>query len=154
MSSLINSLLVPILFVYVLVFIILFGQRYLRSYSRNKLLKFTQEEVKEKRKEIDDLIYGRKLNLSNDSSIPITRVFALYNELAVGINEGIYDERYVRMVLGYEMVDFYKAYYKYIVTQSDTDIVSGRFMPLELLLKKWDDDGPPSYRINRHARYF
>ena len=40
-----------------------------------------------------------------------------------------------------------------VVSTADMDISSTRFMPLELLLKKWDSGDAPSYRFNKHRRY-
>lgn len=75
----------------------------------------------------------------------IIRVLSLYNELAAGINEGIYDEKYIRILLGNEMKHFYKNYYsklRYFYNRhiyiEDIDIRYHSFLSLELLLKKWD----------------
>lgn len=124
----------------------LLSQRYIKAYTRNRMLKFTQEEVKDKSKEISTMT-------SDLSTSKIIRIFSLYNELAVGINEGLYDELYINMVLGYDMITFYKEYYKIIASTSDMETNLRRFMPLELLLKKWDSEGAPSYRFNKHRRY-
>lgn len=144
--EMISTLILPFMVLYLFMFAMLLGQRYIRAYSRNKRLQFTQEEVKDKSKEISTLI--------DDSSFSTTiRVFSLYNELAVGINEGLYDELYIKMVLGYDMVAFYKKNYNIVASLAEDESNFTRFMPLELLLKKWDNDGMSSYRFNKHGRY-
>lgn len=156
-----GNIITPLLLMYIFIFIFMYGQRYLRTYSRNKMLKFTQEEVKEKRKEIATIMQG--IQEPKERVIPwekqdyyadgVIKIFSLYNEIAVGINEGLYDELYVKMVMGYEMMDFYKYNYKIVVSTLDTDKNLSRFMPLELLLKRWDSGDAPSYRFNKHRRY-
>lgn len=147
-----------------LLYILLSVQRYFRSVNNNRILKFTQEEVKDKKKEIG---YLRKntpnLEISNsvigiywdfegnDQQKCLYEIFNLYNELAVGINEGLYNELYVKMVLGNEMMSFYKKYGSNLVSSIENDTL---FMPLELLLKKWDSDESPRYTIRNHRRYF
>ena len=145
---------------YIIIIILSFGQKYFRIYTKNKMLKFTQEEVKEKRKEVsammDEILIEHTKNMSRDDAYyaftPIVQIFSIYNELAVGINEGLYDELYIKMVLGYEMIDFYKNYYEKIVSTLGAENISNRFMPLELLLKRWDSDNAPSYRL-KNRRY-
>lgn len=157
--ELMNILIIPITLFYFLVFIMFYGQKYIRTYTKNKILKFTQEEVKEKRKEIADIVDRIKFVDKDDEFWEkeqynsIIKIFSLYNELAVGINEGLYDELYIKMVMGYDMTSFYKYNYKMVVSTVDMDIGSTRFMPLELLLKKWDSGDAPSYRFNKHRRY-
>lgn len=156
-----DELITSILLMYILIFIVLYGQRYLRTYTRNKVLKFTQEEVKEKRKEIATIM--KEIDVPKERVIPwdnqgyfadsVIKIFSLYNEIAVGINEGLYDELYIKMVMGYEMMDFYKYNYKIVVSTLDTDRDLSRFMPLELILKRWDSGDAPSYRFNKHRRY-
>lgn len=141
-----STFILPLIVLYLFMFIVLLGQRYIRAYTRNRILKFTQEEVKDKSKEISAMT-------SDPSPFNIIRVFSLYNELAVGINEGLYDELYINMVLGYDMITFYKKYYRIVASASDMETNLSRFMPLELLLKKWDSGGAPSYRFNKHRRY-
>lgn len=159
--EIISTLFLPILIVYLFFFVILFGQKYMREYMRNKTLRFTQEEVKDKRKEIAEIL-GKEETFINNSILKqadetqirkIIKVFSLYNELAVGINEGLYDELYVKMVLGFEMTNFYKDYYSTTVLTVSSEKFSSYFMPLELLLKKWDSDESPSYRVGKHRRY-
>ena len=58
---------------------------------------------------------------------------------------------YVKMTLGYDMMDFYKRYYSLIVEKLDFENSSSRFMPLELLLKKWDSNDT-SYHFNKNRR--
>ncbi len=155
--DLINIFIMPFTIIYVTMFIMVYGQKYVRIYTRNKILRFTQEEVKEKRKEIDE-VYTEIQMQKNSHKVfddtflieeKIVKIFKLYNEMAVGINEGLYDEDYVKMVIGYDMMDFYKEYYRVIVYSSEQ---SSRFLSLELLLKKWDDEGMAPYRINKHRR--
>lgn len=147
--DIISTLITPITLLYILLFLIVFGRMYLKTYNRNRLLVFTQEEIKDRRKEISSLMEDiRSTNFQTSDSLlirQIERISYLYNELAVGINEGLYDELYIRMVLGYEMIDFYKKYYKTIAFTPDNDGLSSRFMPLELLLKRWDKSDTPSY---------
>lgn len=144
-----STFILPLIVLYLFMFIVLLGQRYIKAYTRNRMLKFTQEEVKDKSKEISTMTSD--LSYSN-----IIRIFSLYNELAVGINEGLYDELYINMVLGYDMITFYKKHYRVVASASDMETMEtnlSRFMPLELLLKKWDSGGAPSYRFNKHRRY-
>lgn len=159
--EIISTLFLPFLIVYLFFFVILFGQKYMREYMRNKTLRFTQEEVKDKRKEIAEIL-GKEETFINNSILKqadetqirkIIKVLSLYNELAVGINEGLYDELYVKMVLGFEMTNFYKNYYSTTVLTVSSEKFSSYFMPLELLLKKWDSDESPSYRVRKHRRY-
>lgn len=156
------SIITPIILIYILMFVIILGQRYLRIYSRNKTLKFTQEEIKEKKREISNL---RKNVTQQETSQEkgkflwefgvdeqlqyLYEVFNLYNELAVGINEGLYDELYVKMVMGNEMMIFYKRYNNNLITSMENDTI---FMPLELLLKKWDNNEGPSYKAKNGRR--
>lgn len=157
------NLITPILLIYILLFVVLLGQKYLRVYNRNKVLKFTQEEIKEKKREIknlekiilqQDAFQHNKNNLRNfdvnEQLTYIYEVFNLYNELAVGINEGLYDELYVKMVMGIEMIGFYKNNYNKINSSIENNTI---FMPLELLLKKWDSNEGPSYQFRNNRRY-
>lgn len=147
--DIIATLITPIMLLYIFLFLMMFGRKYLRTYNRNKTLAFTQEEIKDRRKEISSIMNEINIaSLENPSCLPIRqieRISYLYNELAVGINEGLYDELYIRMVLGYEMIDFYKKYYKAIMFTPDNEDLSSRFMPFELLLKRWDKNDIPSY---------
>lgn len=147
--ELIATLITPITLLYIFIFLAIFGRRYLRTYTRNKTLVFTQEEIKDRRKEIlsimNDIRFSDLHTPDNSTIRRIERISYLLNELAVGINVGLYDELYVRMVLGYEMIDFYKKYYRAIVFKPDNEDLSSRFMPLELLLKRWDKNDIPSY---------
>lgn len=47
-----NTFIIPFLVLYIMLFLILFGKRHLRMYDTEKRLKFTQEEVKDRRKEV------------------------------------------------------------------------------------------------------
>ena len=66
---------------------------------KNKRLKFTQNDLKEKRKEIiktiDEINLIEKTNRipwrDSDLRYKIINVFSIYNELAFGINEELYD---------------------------------------------------------------
>ncbi|MCL2397352.1 MAG: hypothetical protein FWC93_04725 [Defluviitaleaceae bacterium] len=140
-----------LLVVYVITFLSIFILWYARVYSRNKILKFTQEEVKELRTkviglwstDIDDYLYEIRLLIIH------------FDELAVGINEGLYDEAYIRMVLGHDMMRLYRIFQKMIIKDMKEapyrpfgmsvldeldDYLSAEqnFISLELLLKKWD----------------
>lgn len=153
------SMIYPFILIYILMFIILIASRYLKAYTKNKRLIFTQEAITQKRKEIDIAIEkldtsfegNRFLNeTSGQVEATIIRILSIYNEFAIGINEGIYDELYVKMTLGYDMIDFYKRY-GYGINHAIENPLS-RFLPLELLLKRWDSDEAPSYRINKRRR--
>lgn len=153
------SLILPIALIYVLIFIMMVASRYLKEYTKNKTLIFTQDAITQRRKEIDVAIEslrsamsGKRLpwEASEQESVIIIRVLSIYNEFAIGINEGIYDELYVKMALGYDMIDFYKRY-GYGINHAIENPLS-RFLPLELLLKRWDSDEAPSYRINKRRR--
>lgn len=75
----------------------------------------------------------------------VFEVFTLYNELAVGISAGIYDELYIKMVMGNQIMIFYKKYYHRLMSSFHKDTF---FMPLELLLKRWDEEGN-TYNISK-----
>lgn len=162
MMNLMGSIITPITLLYIFLFLLSYGRKYLGTYSKNKTLMFTQAEVKELQKEISHLTrtieaniqeYNEPEKISAESMIFIERLFSLYNELAVGINVELYDELYIRMVLGYEMINFYKKYYKAIVFGSNFEDILSRFMPLELLLKKWDSEDSIDYYFKHHRRY-
>ncbi len=155
------SLITPIILLYVLMFVIVLGQRYLKIYNKNKILKFTQEEIKEKKKEILNIknLMVEKSYIGEMSPLDLYEnkhfqyayeIVSLYNELAVGINEGIYDELYVKMIMGNEMMFFYKKYYNQLISSIEYDTI---FIPLELLLKKWDSNKGPSYKVKNNRRY-
>ncbi len=152
------SLTISLLSVYLIFFIIIWGNRYLKVYSKNKKLKFTQEEIRQRRKEIADLKknIAEQEMLCSRENFPwefegntqlqyIFEVFSLYNELAVGINAGIYDELYIKMVMGNQISVFYKKYYHRLMATFNKDTF---FMPLELLLKRWDEEGS-TYNISK-----
>lgn len=148
-------------FILIMMFFIVFIniKHFILMYIKNKRLKFTQNDLKEKRKEIiktiDEINLIEKTNRipwrDSDLRYKIINVFSIYNELAFGINEELYDEMYVKMTLGYDMMDFYKRYYSLIVEKLDFENSSSRFMPLELLLKKWDSNDT-SYHFNKNRR--
>lgn len=67
-----NTFIIPFLVLYIMLFLILFGKWHLRMYDTEKRLKFTQEEVKDRRKEVLilkdkilelDLLLGKILGL-------------------------------------------------------------------------------------------
>lgn len=127
-------------------------RNFLKIYYRNKTLKFTQKEVKEKQQKIDNITNElnsmeencrKPRDVSKNYINTIVKVLYLYNELAVGIKEGLYDELYIKMILGFDMIDFYKRYYNLVASVPRTEKKISRFMPLELLLKKWDTDELP-----------
>lgn len=154
--------------------------KYLRAFKRSQTLKFTQEAVRSVSKEIKEFYirYDRneqrseKFNIrSSDETlwekmdpeymdgrnprvrIDCVSIMTLCNELAVGISEGLYDERYVHLVLGYQMLDFYKEYYGTIMrTTGEWDRLN-RFMALELLLSKWASDDFVADSINKRRKY-
>ena len=152
------SLIIPLIAVYLLFCVIFLGIRYLKIYSKDKKLKFTQEEIRQRRKDITELkkniaeqeILGKSENFpwefeGNAQLQYVFEVFNLYNELAVGINSGIYDELYIKMVMGNQIMIFYKKYYQRLMSSFDIDTF---FMPLELLLKRWDEEGV-NYNISK-----
>lgn len=158
--ELMSVMVMPITIIYIAYFVLRYWKKYMKINLRNEVLKFTQEELKEKRKEIDEiLVKTEETKMDNlpwekmDCNIEkIRKIFSLYNEIAVGINEGLYDEVYAKMVMGYDMIIFYKSNYKVIVSSLDTWENSSRFLPLELLLKKWDSEGSSLYRLKKHKR--
>ena len=122
-----------------------YGRLFIQDYKRNKTLRFTQEETKQIRIEIDN--FRRKE--ARVYQVEIHSLISHFNEIAVGINKELYDETYVRMVLGHEMMGFYREYRKdatdYVFYDEDA------FLPLELLLKRWDSD-KFSYRLRNNRR--
>lgn len=159
--QLVNSMIMPILVLYMFVFMLFYTRKYIRLYARGKVLRFTQEEVKERKKEILKIV-ELLVKSSVEKNIPwqkdlnreraVYELFSIYNEFAVGINEGIYDEVYIRMVCGHEMIMYYKRYYNEIYSFSDDFQQEILFMPLELLLKKWDDNKSAYYFKNNRGR--
>lgn len=157
--ELLISALYPFILLYILLFIIILASRYLKAYNRNKTLVLTQDAIAQKRKDIDVAIEKMIASFDGDRShgglseheeAIIIRILSLYNELAIGINEGIYDELYVKMTLGYDMIDFYKRYGYGISHSIENPLI--RFLPLELLLKRWDSEETPSYRMNKRRK--
>lgn len=125
----------------------------LRSSIHNKTLILTQKEVQEIRRIITNKTKSLDMDRNKNEQIrTIIEILSLYNELSIGIGERLYDEKYVRVSIGYEMMDFYKNNYHYIM-RSDPDIASYRFLSLELLLKKWDDDYDLGRISKMHRRY-
>lgn len=158
-----NTFIIPFLVLYIMLFFILFGKRYLRMYDTEKRLKFTQEEVKDRRKEVLilkdkilelDLSPG-KMDVGNVCRAKyqdyIIRTFSIYNELVVGIYTGIYDENYIKMAIGTEMLDFYKMYANILV--NNESYRNERFMALEMLLKEWEKEGFSVVRKSRRRMY-
>lgn len=159
---------------------LVFTFRYFRSLKRSQTLKFTQEAARSVSKEIEefysryecderwtnavdrnimDEILTETINPKDiDKRIPRIRVdclsvLALCNELAVGINEGLYDEKYIRLVLGYKMLDFYKKYYVTLFHKTGEWDRLNQFMALELLLSKWTSDNFVADSIDKHRKY-
>mgnify|MGYP004478721797 CR=1 FL=1 len=163
MLEIFNTFIIPFLVLYFMLFLFLFGKRYLRMYDTEKRLKFTQEEVKDRRKEILilkdkilelDLSPG-KVDVGNVRRAKyqdyIIRTFTIYNELIVGIYTGIYDENYIKMAIGTEILDFYKMYADILV--NNASYRNERFMALEMLLKEWEKEGFSVVRKNRRRMY-
>lgn len=153
-------LLTSVFILYAILIVLFYTTRYVRTYTYNKRLIFTRDSIKELRKEIDDVLYrhgdydflskGQYLDdsislnpMSKGKQIEI--VMSLYNELAVGINEGLYDELYVKIIIGRQMTVFYKKFYKTIM-ENNTKGDESLYIPLELLLRKWDSKDAPTYR--------
>lgn len=155
---LLTTLMTPVLLLYAFVIVLTYGKRYLKSNHWNKVLQFTQGEVKDKQREINSLEDSLLMSEENkfwhtsQTSEVVLRIFTLYNELAVGIGTGLYDEDYVRMVMGYDMKMFYKENYA-IIHETTADKFPTRFITLELLLKDWDEKEAPTldrkYRMRR-----
>ena len=161
------AILYVIMLAYILTILI---RRGIRTYSRSQCLKFTQGEVKEKRKEVEtlrtqliekkfryeatDIIRFNEFNneFNNAYLQIINNIFYIYNDLIIGIYEGLFDERYVKMTIGQEILMFYKMYGKIIASNEKKE---GQCMALEMMLKKWDTEG---YILNlsddKHRRLF
>ena len=71
--------------------------------------------------------------------------------MVVGIYTGIYDENYIKMAIGTEMLDFYKMYANILV--NNESYRNERFMALEMLLKEWEKEGFSVVRKNRRRMY-
>ena len=88
-------------FILIMMFFIVFIniKHFILMDIKNKRLKFTQNDLKEKRKEIiktiDEINLIEKTNRipwrDSDLRYKIINVFSIYNELAFGINEELYD---------------------------------------------------------------
>ena len=137
---------VVVMYISLLFFIVV--QKHIRAERLYKKLKFTKEDVTERRKEIvllmneihateDQVDCNYKIIREDAYRNNVVKVLSLYVELAVGINEGIYDEKYIKIVLGTDMMDFYKKYYEHF-NHYEIERVYRNFMCLEHLLKKWD----------------
>lgn len=140
---------------YVIMFAAILIRRGIRTYSRSQCLKFTQGEVKEKRREVETLramlnkevfysaiedinkINGFNVEFNNNLQI-IDNIFYIYNDLIIGIYEGLFDERYVKMTIGQEILMFYKKYGKFLASNEKRE---DKCMALEMMLKKWDTEG-------------
>lgn len=152
--------LVMLLYAFILVWLLI--KRLIRIYSRNQCLKFTRSEVKEKRKEVETLQarlikevcydltdFHENTEVENNYRI-INNIFYIYNDLIIGIYEGLFDERYVKMTIGQEILMFYKRYGRIIVENEKRE---GQFLALEMMLKKWDTEGyTPDLRDYKHRR--
>lgn len=156
MLNILNIIIVPFTLMYFCLFVVMLGRKYLRLNSHNKVLRFTQEELKGVRSDIDrfNMCIQRQRNASQDDAdslhYEIVHILSVYNELAIGIQEGLYDESYIRMTIGFDMIDFYKTYYKYFM--DEIKINEERYMYLGLLLKRWDTNGNSPYRLQRRGK--
>jgi len=137
-------------FLYIFMSLLSIVHRYIREYNRSRVLKFAQEEVKSIRIKIDNL----RIRRMSDQDAEILSLVFHFNEMAIGINEGLYDEIYVKMSLGYEMMYYYGIYRSHKPFQSFENMElecrlkeKEVFLPLELLLKKWDNSGGPVNRF-------
>ena len=168
--EIIISLTFLLTFIYIFAVLILILQRYLRINTKNKVLVFTQKEAQEKHQEINDIINANciskeKLNkdycdhfclLKEDNKhsdydlTKIVKIFSIYNTLAIGISEGLYDEVYIRISFENEMIRFYKDYYRVIISSNN---IETDFMALELLLRKWDSEGKLDVYSRKRRRY-
>lgn len=152
------SFAMQLILIYSLMFIILLGRRYLRSYQKIQKLKFTREEVKEVRLEIAPLkkiykeIKPRSFYDYFDEEIPdyvidesiecVEDILRIYNDLAFGIREGLFDESYIRNALGADMMYFYTEYDSLI----NISYRQSSFIPLEFLLKSWGNVEQSKYK--------
>nr|DAE86076.1 MAG TPA: protein of unknown function DUF4760 [Caudoviricetes sp.] len=152
--ELVSTLFIPISLLYIFIFIVLYGHKYLKSYERNRILIFTQTELKEKMKEIHYITQKTHFNkqhfsYSNDfdqhdhAIDEVLYIMSLYNELAVGIHENLYNENYIKMVIGYDMMKFYQEFYPNVL--KSYDIYTAKFFHLELLLNSWYNDTDKRY---------
>ena len=142
------------LVVYTILVFLFFIRRYLQEYRNNKRLIFTRDSIKEIRTQINVTLYEKQYN-GQDWVYPekdIEYVMSLYNELAVGINEGLYDELYVKVILGKQMINFYNRNIG-CITVDDYDSDDSQYMPLEFLLKRWDSKDAPKYRMKKGRFY-
>lgn len=149
--------------IYAIMIVYFLMQRGIRTYSRNQCLKFTQGELKEKRKEVETLqamlrkegwfspIDNNEITkFTNENLKIINNIFYIYNDLIIGIYEGLFDERYVKMTIGQEIFKFYKTYGRII---AKNEKIESQFMAIEMMLKKWDNEGyildPSDYKHRR-----
>lgn len=153
--ELINTIIMPFTLLYGIMFLVLFAQKYLREYRRNKRLLFTQSEIKDKKNEINLIIISTEKGDNIDNIIINTKellsIFSIYNEIAVGINEGIYDETYTKLTIGYEMISFYKKN-RFVVSQ-EKEVEMQRFLPLEILLERWSNSDNRQHSSFRRRKY-
>lgn len=121
---------------FLLLLVIMLIKNTLRDYFRSQRLKFTQAEVKDRRKEIENL----QSEISDNHMDPsvIKSIFYNYNDLIIGIYEGLFDEHYVKMTIGYEILMFYQKYGTTIASYVNKESES---LALEMMLKKWDREG-------------
>ena len=128
-----------IFFLLMMAFIII--KNTLGEHLRSQRLKFTQAEVKERRREIERLwteIETHKYQSISLSLPAINSIFSIYNDLIIGIYEGLFDERYVKMTIGHEILTFYQEYGRRIGSYENK---TGKSMAMEMMLKKWDTEG-------------
>ena len=137
------AMLLAVTFALVMIAIILIKDA-IREYFRNQRLKFTQAEVKERRREIEKLkteFINKEhhiTNLDQDHASLLKSIFYIYNDLIIGIYEGLFDERFVKMTLGREILEFYKKYVSEIALSNNVEWES---MAIEMMLSKWDREG-------------
>lgn len=129
-----------------------------------KKLTVTRQEVKSILEEINNISCNNGVvtmdnvpwhNKYAENSEALYGILWRYNELAIGINMGIYDELYVKLTLKHQMMNFYKKHYHKLLINLERDTYIDpytNFIYLELLLKKWDTENS-SYDSKRLRRY-
>ena len=150
------------LVVYILVLVLHYLNKYYKAYTYNKRLTFTRDSIKDLKSEIRDVLIDAEKHYHEEQEhrnlkqehgnlkqehrnlmdVSAPMILSLYNEFAVGVNEGLYDELYVKTVIGREMRYYYKMYYKNTIDINEYD---NYLIPLALLLKRWEGDDAPVY---------
>lgn len=149
------------LVIYLILVIFIFLRQYLKSYRYNKRLIFTRDSLKELKQQIDDITDMSCMNriemadpYDNLPKRDAEKILSLYNEYAIGINEGLYDELYIKLIMGKQMTSFYKRFNRAIMEDNQIFDDDSQYIPLELLLKRWDSNEAPVYRVkNRRSLY-